>query len=45
MNSLAQMQNAPYAFDNIPGMGGMAHPRVCEMGANTGDVGFGGCEP
>ena len=22
------------------GIGGMAQPRICEMGANTGDVGF-----
>jgi hypothetical protein len=24
-------------------MGGMPYPRVCEMGANNGDVGFKGC--
>jgi len=23
----------------------MAYPRICEMGANTGDVGFNGCDP
>lgn len=23
----------------------MPYPRVCEMGANNGDVGFKGCEP
>lgn len=27
------------------GMGGMAGPRICEMGANTKDVGFSGCLP
>jgi len=26
-------------------MGGMPYPRICEMGANNGDVGFKGCEP
>ena len=26
-------------------MGGMPYPRVCEMGANNGDVGFKGCDP
>jgi hypothetical protein len=26
-------------------MGGMPYPRVCEMGANTGNVGFEGCDP
>ena len=25
-------------------MGGMAQPRICEMGATNGDVGFSGCE-
>jgi hypothetical protein len=29
----------------IAGMGGMAGPRICEMGANNDDVGFSGCEP
>ena len=25
-------------------MGGMAGPRICEMGATNDDVGFSGCE-
>lgn len=43
--SAVQIRDPAWAYNNIPGMGGMAQPRICEMGANTKDVGFGGCEP
>ena len=47
--SAIRMNESPFVQTPTPtviaGMGGMAGPRVCEMGANTNDTGHGGCLP